>query len=351
MRSGSSIVDLMELQRLRILHYPKKTSSLTHETAPVIENAFHLETCQRWLTVFSSSSSSSFVAQSYPSGGSQPHCYANYSGNYYEGRDAYLFLLRLASGLESEILGETDVFGQVKDAWRQVENSGGPLVNQLGPWMRRIFEDTKEIRTRYLQNLGGTSYGTLVRKLIRDQNSAKNPAQNLDPKKPTFLVGAGQIAQSIAPFLLESDLWIWNRSPDRLTRLYDQLSTRTRPNKTGDVSLLEDESKGWREAATIVICTPFDSISDPQRMSWLSQRKEDCTLIHLGGMREHSGEWQSQSRFFCLNDLFSLQNSLRNVRSVQIAHAARACEERADQRALNLSLPVCHQWETVATFA
>ena len=39
------------------------------------------------------------------------------AGELYQGADAYGFLLRLASGLESEIAGETEIFGQIKEAW------------------------------------------------------------------------------------------------------------------------------------------------------------------------------------------------------------------------------------------
>ena len=43
------------------------------------------------------------------------------AGALYWGADAYGFLLRLASGLESEIAGETEIFGQIKQAWRDYE--------------------------------------------------------------------------------------------------------------------------------------------------------------------------------------------------------------------------------------
>src|SRR6188768_1307384 len=51
------------------------------------------------------------------------------------GADAYRFLLQLACGLESQIAGETEILGQVKQAWRDCEAGGGELPRRLRPWM------------------------------------------------------------------------------------------------------------------------------------------------------------------------------------------------------------------------
>src|SRR5262245_60181131 len=47
------------------------------------------------------------------------------------GEEAYLLLLRIATGLESAVAGETDVFGQLKQAWREFAESGNALVAEL----------------------------------------------------------------------------------------------------------------------------------------------------------------------------------------------------------------------------
>jgi len=322
---------MQQLEDLHVLHLSKSRVKSLDPSLRGHLGVFHLETCQRWLWISSSEAS---IEPLLGAEGMEVQ----------RGLKAYLFLLRLATGLESEVLGETDIFGQIKTGWREVELSQRSLASVLAPWIQRVFEDTKEIRTRYLQNLGGASYGTLVRKLLKGQQSVL--------EGPVLLVGAGQIAQSISPFLLDSELWLWNRASSRLTSLYQDLSARPRGSRVRKLETLEEEAQAWKQAAHVVICIPVDSERDPQRIEWFLQGgSEKRAVIHLGAMKEQCGAWRSLPKLYCLNDLFTLQNSLGNVRSVQIAQAEKACEERAKLRALGASLSICHGWEDLACFA
>jgi hypothetical protein len=260
----------------------------------------------------------------------------------YKGKEAYFFLLRLTTGLESKVLGETDIFGQFKEAWSQAVGRDKTVYLCLNSWVQRIFEDTKEIRTQYLQNLGGSSYGSLVRKMIREQGA------HVD--QPILIVGAGQIARSIAPLLSDFELWLWNRDPIRLCAFHDEISMRSR-SQVKKLGTEESEAKGWREAGTIVVCVPLNSARDLQRIQWFQQGKlAERLIIHLGGIKEQCELWKAIPQFRCLSDLFDLQNVQGNVRSVQITQAERACEDRAKLRALGVSLSIPHGWEDLASF-
>ena len=280
---------------------------------------------------------------------------------HFSGADAYEFLLRVASGLESQIAGETDIFGQVKEAWNQAQFEGNAereLIQELTPWFQRLYEDTKEIRSRYLQHLGGSSYGSLVRRCLSSNAG------------PILLVGAGQLARSVAPYLLEQELWIWNRSRASLESLYRDLlahdprfPVRMLHSEKGPQSILpESELKAWSEAAQVIVCVPFDAQRDVLRLrAWqrgelfpqqrAMVRESPRRLVHLGGMRAQSGVWQECPDLVALDDLFALERAQGQLRAAQIQQARRAARERAQLRLLGPSVSIAHGWEDLAVFS
>ncbi|MGK5082253.1 NAD(P)-binding domain-containing protein [Bdellovibrionota bacterium FG-1] len=324
----------MRIESLRVLHIrktsqhdPLRDAKIGARITEQLAGAFVLDSCQRWVWVCSKAQ----LAQA---------DIGNVQGlRIFAGVEAYTFLLRVATGLESQILGETDIFGQLKEAWRR-----NPGSSELGVFMQRVFEDTKDIRSRYLQNLGGASYGSLVRMILGER------------KGPTLLIGAGQLAQSVAPYLMDQELWISNRNPENLFALKAELESRASAQHLGhdrcEVRMVskDEETQAWREAANVVICVPFDEVKDQERVQARAGRA-DSVVIHLGGMRDHAGVWNELPGFYSLDDLFALQKAQGDVRMTQIAQAARACEEKAKLRALGASITIPHGWEDLAVFA
>jgi hypothetical protein len=300
----------MQLDSLRVIHGLKKSAGspdLEH-SAVNPSRVFFLDSCQRRLWVGASDALESDSTL-------QKSALQNFKGVH-----AYLFLLRVATGLESEVKGETDIFGQLKEAWK-----ANPVA-ELESWMQRLFEDAKEIRSRYLQGLGGASYGTLVRKLLPETG-------------PVLILGAGQIARSVAPFLLDRGLVLWNRSPARLFEFHAELAEKS----AAQIQVAASEYEAWTLAKSAVICVP---ISVPISSG-------EMPIVHLGGYR-HQAEWASAPQFKCLvkylDDVFELQRSQNELRFFQLAEAERACETRAKLRGLGGSLSIAHGWEDLATF-
>ncbi|MCX6952689.1 MAG: glutamyl-tRNA reductase [Verrucomicrobia bacterium] len=63
------------------------------------------------------------------------------------GRDAVQHLVEVASGLDSQMIGETEIFGQVKDAYAKAQErrSTGPVLNRL---FQKGFQAAKHVRTQ-----------------------------------------------------------------------------------------------------------------------------------------------------------------------------------------------------------
>lgn len=307
--------------------------------------AFRLDTCQRTLWIFPSLTGPLLTGGAGVSPALIP------GAQIFAGPTAYQFLLEVATGLQSEVQGETDIFGQLKEAWAAFESSQAPLLAALKPWVLKLFEDTKEIRASHLQHVGGSSYGSLVRKLIRGFSQS--------PQEPILLLGAGRIAQSIAPWLVEQELWIWNRSRASLEALVEELGVKAPGARIRVILDAEEEARALREAAHLVVCIPFDPECDERRIAlWNEGNRTSDTarsVIHLGGLRQQCGAWKGVDDFHALDEIFALQKAQGDTRSEQIARAFRACAEKARLRSLpgslagSLTLP--HGWEDLAVFA
>ncbi len=113
--------------------------------------------------------------------------------------EAYRLLLEILCGLQSPLLGETQVMGQFKTFLASLGREQSWL-NRLG---QRLLADAREIRTQHLQGLGSRSYGSAVRRY-------------LSTAEHVVLVGTGKLAQEVLPFLTDEGRSVdqWGRTTE-----------------------------------------------------------------------------------------------------------------------------------------
>lgn len=108
--------------------------------------------------------------------------------------EAYARLLDVVCGLDSPIVGETEVLHQFK----VFADSLAPEAREWRELCRSVLADARAIRARHLVGLGSRSYGSAVRKYVR---SCAHVA----------VIGTGMLAKEILPFVADDgrmvDLW------------------------------------------------------------------------------------------------------------------------------------------------
>ncbi len=128
----------------------------------------------------------------------------------YRGKEAVKHLFRVASSLDSMIVGEPQILGQLKDAYRMAseEKSAGMILNRL---LHRAFSVAKRIRTetRIASQAVSISYAAveLAKKIFGDLKG-----------KNALLIGAGEMAELAAQHLKTngvSGLAVANRTLQR----------------------------------------------------------------------------------------------------------------------------------------
>lgn len=98
-------------------------------------------------------------------------------------------LFRVASGLDSAVLGETEIVAQVKESWRIATEAGttGPIVDLL---LQRSLEASKRIRTETELCRNVTSTGSLA---VREAEQRVGSLVN----RRLLVLGAGKIAERV----------------------------------------------------------------------------------------------------------------------------------------------------------
>ncbi len=130
-------------------------------------------------------------------------------------------LFRVASGVDSMVLGEDQILGQVRQAYESAHGAGS-----TGPLLNRLFETAlatgKRVRTETGINRGAFSVGSAAVEL------AKSIFGDLAGRR-VLLLGAGKMSEATAERLMQSgatSVIVANRTYDRARRLADAFGGR-----------------------------------------------------------------------------------------------------------------------------
>jgi len=135
----------------------------------------------------------------------------------FEDMEAVNHIFRVASSLDSMVIGEPQILGQVKEAYHQaagIEKTTGVILNRL---MHRTFHAAKRVKTEtgISESAVSVSYAAV--------ELAKKIFYGLEGRK-VLLIGAGEMAELAARHLMGhgvESLFVANRSFDRAIQVAD----------------------------------------------------------------------------------------------------------------------------------
>ena len=110
--------------------------------------------------------------------------------------DAYAHLLAVICGLDSPMVGETEVLHQFKVFAANISDDHSAF-REVG---RQLMADARAVRSRHLIGLGSRSYGSVVRRYVADSPCVA-------------VAGTGMLAKEIVPFVVRPDRQVdlWGR--------------------------------------------------------------------------------------------------------------------------------------------
>jgi len=143
----------------------------------------------------------------------QPHLYE------FRDREAIRHLFRVASSLDSMVVGEPQILGQVKESYA-VAHQVGAASTALEPLLQRAFSVAKRVRTETQIGSSSVSIASVAVELARKIFGSLQG-------KTVLIVGAGKMAELAARHLIQqgaSCILIANRTPERAAQLAGQIA-------------------------------------------------------------------------------------------------------------------------------
>ncbi len=223
---------------LVVLNRHKSSKGLSHNPAQepsasaqaFLNQGLYLETCLRRTVLLSEAQFEAF----------QMDCPDLTKGfDVHQGYEAIEYLVKVLSGLESPIVGETEVLGQFKKQMLpQLKEK-----TELAGIVQFVLNLVKLVRTKHLVGLGSQSYGSMVRRILKGEQHV-------------LFVGAGVLAESILPWVKASkNIMISVRSLKRF-----QNSDVHKENKEIKAFSL-DENFHFDFPLNVVVCAPISADS------------------------------------------------------------------------------------------
>ena len=144
--------------------------------------------------------------------------------------DSIRHLLRVAAGLESMVLGEHAVLGQVRTAYETARGVGGigPVLEEVVPKAIHVGE---RVRSETAINEGAHSLGSAAVRFLEERVALESAT--------VLVVGAGEMSSTVARWLDDHDvdrIVVVNRSLETAADLADDLSVETAVATTDDLT-------------------------------------------------------------------------------------------------------------------
>jgi glutamyl-tRNA reductase len=211
-------VELREKVAFRASQLPEALAAMKRELG--LHEAVLVSTCNR-VEYFGATSGPSHAAEAWPAFLRRFHNIGeDFAPSSFQlrGEPCVEHLFSVASGLKSMVVGETEILGQLKDAYDIARVEG-----QTGKWLNRLFQSSfaaaKSVRSRTAITRGSVSVGSvaveLAEKIFGDLRGCR-----------VMVIGAGETSERTARALLSHGLpsiLVANRTHERAAALAQEL--------------------------------------------------------------------------------------------------------------------------------
>ena len=231
-------------------------------------------------------------------------------------------LFRVACGLDSMVLGETEILGQLKKAY-DVALQGGHTGGRLNKTFQRAFNVAKQIRTETEIQRGSVSVGSVAVELAEKIFSTLG-------ERAVMVIGAGETSEKTARALLSRgarSIIVSNRSHEKALALAKDLG--------GRAVQFEDWAKEFASVDIVISSTSAPHyILDRVKLEPLMKlrRNRPLLLIDIAVPRDIEPEVHFMENVYLYNidDLQTIADDYLRQRKEEIARCENIIREKVE---------------------
>ena len=232
------------------------------------------------------------------------------------GQSAVMHLLRMTSGLESMIVGEDQILGQVKDAKNKAVKNHHCGKN-LDAVFTKAIHVGQVVRNKTNINKGAVSIGSAAIDL------AEKHMGSLDDKS-VLVIGAGKMGRLVAKALAEKDLnaiLVANRTYYVAVELAKDLG--------GEAILFSDLEKHLATADLVISATSAPhAIITKERLLGIDRDYESLMMVDIANPRDISDDVSELGvKSFNIDDLREIADENTRLRIKEFAEAENIIDE------------------------
>jgi glutamyl-tRNA reductase len=238
------------------------------------------------------------------------------------GREAALHLFEVASGIDSQLVGENEIFGQVKEAYAAAQAGGstGAVLNRV---FQKAFQAAKHVRTHTGISAGQVSVASVAVDLAANIFGSLAGARIL-------VIGTGEIGEATARAFRSrgaADLSVMGRRSERAQEVASGLAAAVVPFEERHARLAEHD---------IVVCSTAaaGSVISSAAVTAAMRRRpaRPLLLIDLAMPRDVEASAADLQNVFLYNldDLARIAEQNRSAREDEVVRCRQLLSDRAD---------------------
>ena len=235
--------------------------------------------------------------------------------------DAILHLFRMSSGLESMIIGEDQILGQIKDSKKKSEKEGH-CGKTLNPIFTKAIHVGQVVRNKTKINQGSISIGSAAVDL------AEEHLGDLQDKH-VLVIGAGKMGTLVAKALAEKNLkaiFVANRTYYKAVKLAEELD--------GEAILFDNLEEKLLNADLVISSTgsPHPIVNKERLLKVFGEKvPEKMIFIDIANPRDIEDDVKELGiELFNIDDLRGIAEKNKKLRENEVIEAEKIIENEFD---------------------